>query len=295
MHLIASSVSRSLAEEVASLTNLPLTYLEQESFKSGEILLPSLPQVKDKILFLLYNTYKDVNTSWMQLFFLLIALKKQAPKKIILFLVYASYCRQDTNGYTLPFLSHTLEQAGADEVLVLEPHSKVFGENFSIPFKEIALTPLFKEDILKREITPSLIVSPDKGRQESALTLASALNCKAVIMEKQRSRGQISFLLKANVEGQTCLLIDDLLDTGATFSKAAHFLKAKGALKIYGYLTHSLFTKGAFEKIQTAPLEDLSISESIPLTKEVSSYAKIRLLPLSPLLQECLIPYLKDF
>ncbi len=296
MKLIACNSNRPLAEGIGQYLNLPLTKVIDRHFADDEIFLEILENVRGEDVFVLQSTCKPANDHLMELLVMIDALKRGSAKRITACMPYFGYARQDRKtGPRTPIsaklVADLLTTAGANRILTLDLHAGQIQGFFNIPVDNLFVTPLFSKDIL--ETLPHdnlLMVSPDVGGVVRARALAKRIPCGLAVIDKRREKPGESEVMNVigDVQGFHCLITDDIIDSAGTLCNAATALMENGALSVRAYVTHGVFSPPAFERIETSPLLEVVVTDSIQATENVKKCKKIRQIPLAPLFGEAI-------
>jgi len=296
MKLIAGNSNRPLAEGIAQYLKSPLAESTIRHFADDEIFVEILENVRGQDVFVIQSTSKPVNDYLMELLITIDALKRGSARRITACIPYFGYARQDRkSGPRTPIsaklVADILTTAGANRVLTLDLHAGQIQGFFNIPVDNLFATPLFQKDI--HDHFPKedfLVVSPDVGGVVRARSLAKRLSCGLAVIDKRREKPGVSEVMNVigEVKGLHCLITDDIVDSAGTVCNAAAALMEAGATSVRAYVTHGVFSPPALERINTSPLEEVVITDSILATDEVKKCTKIRQIPLAPLFGEAI-------
>jgi ribose-phosphate pyrophosphokinase len=298
MKLIAGNANRPLAESIGDYLRLPLTLARIERFKDGEIFVEIKENVRGEDVFILQPTCAPTNDNLMELLIIIDALVRASARRITAVVPYYGYARQDrkTGGRTpisAKLVANLITQAGANRVLTLELHAGQIQGFFDIPTDNLFSTPVFETDVRARfgkAPEKLVIVSPDVGGVVRARALANKVNASLAIVDKRREKAGESEAMNVigEVEGLHCILFDDIVDSAGTLCNAAAKLKEHGATKVSAYVCHGVLSNGAVGRVQKSELDELVITDSILPTAEAAACAKIRILPVAPLIGEAM-------
>jgi ribose-phosphate pyrophosphokinase len=296
MKIVACNSNRPLAEAVAATLNLPLTRASIRRFADMEVFVEIQENVRGEDVFVLQSTSFPANDNLMELLITLDALRRSSARRITAVIPYFGYARQDRKtGSRTPIsaklVANLITEAGANRVLTMDLHAGQIQGFFDIPVDNLYAAPLFTRDIQERYNGRDLmIVSPDVGGVLRARTIATRLNCDLAIIDKRRERAGHSEVMNVigDVEGRDCILVDDLVDSGGTHCNAAVALMQHGAQSVGAYVTHGVLSGGAVARIASAPIEMMTITDSILGTEAVNQASNIRQLPIAPLLAEAM-------
>ena len=296
MKIVACNSNRPLAEAVAAALNMPLTHASIRRFADMEVFVEIHENVRGEDVFVVQSTSYPANDNLMELLITLDALRRSSARRVTAVVPYFGYSRQDRKtGSRTPIsaklVANLITEAGANRVLTLDLHAGQIQGFFDIPVDNLYAAPLFASDIQQRFAGREImIVSPDVGGVLRARNMASRLNCDLAIIDKRRERAGVSEVMNiiGEVEGFDCILVDDICDSGGTLCNAAVALKAEGARSVSVYVTHGVLSGGAVARIAAAPIEMMTITDSIEPTEAVQGSANLRTFTIAPLLAEAM-------
>lgn len=284
-----------LAKEICAELGVPLGRAQVGRFPDGEVRLQILENVRGADVFVIQPTCRPVNDNLVELLVMLDALSRASARRITAVMPYFAYARQDRKDrprvpISSKLVADLLTSAGADRVLALELHAGQIQGFFDIPVDHLYATPVTVAYFRRLKLKNPVVVSPDTGGVERARGFAKRLKVPLAIIDKRREDANVVevFNVIGDVEGRTCLLVDDMIDTAGTLVKGARALKEKGAEKVYACCTHGVFAKDAVEKICSAPIERVVATNSIPLTPEAKNCGKITVLSVGKLLADAI-------
>jgi len=295
MMVFAGNANKELAEQVANNLRLPLGNATVGKFSDGEITVEINENVRGKDVFILQPTCAPTNDNLMELIVMTDALRRASASRITAVVPYFGYARQDRRvrsmrvAITAKVVADMITAAGVDRLLTVDLHADQIQGFFDIPVDNIYGTPVLVEDILKRDSSELMVVSPDVGGVVRARAMAKRLNdLDLAIIDKRRPKAGVSQVMHiiGDVEGKTCLLIDDMVDTAGTLCKAAEALKEHGAKEVFAYITHPVLSGPAIENISNSSLDELIVTDTIPLSDKAKKCGKIRQLTISGLVAE---------
>lgn len=294
MKLIAGNSNRPLAEAISAYLNIPLTQASIKRFSDMEVFVEIMENVRGEDCFFIQSTSYPANDNLMELLIALDALKRGSARRITVINPYYGYARQDrkTGGrtpITAKLVANLITAAGADRVLTMELHAGQIQGFFDIPVDNLIIAPAFVPKIEKELNGDDLcIVSPDVGGVVRARALAKRLNAELAIIDKRREKAGVSEVMNVigDVKKKTCILVDDIVDSGGTLCNAAVALKEHGAKKVYAYVVHGVLSGGAVARITASPMEKLVITDSIAATEAVRVAHNIEQVSIAPLLGE---------
>lgn len=297
MKIISGNGNRPLAEVVSSELGVSLTEATITRFSDNEIFVEIHENVRGEDIFLIQPTSYPANDTLMELLITIDALKRGSARRINAIIPYFGYARQDRKmdartPITAKLAANLITVAGADRVLTFDLHAGQIQGFFDIPLDDLHASIIFREDILKnfngsKKVT---IVSPDIGGVVRARAIAKRVNGDLAIIDKRREKANTSEVMNiiGDVEGQHCLLVDDIVDSGGTLCNAAKALTDAGAASVDAYAIHGVLSGNSIEKIQKSAIRTLVITDSIQAPKKVISCPKVRFLSIGPLLADAI-------
>jgi ribose-phosphate pyrophosphokinase len=296
MKLVAGNSNRPLAEAIAAYLDIPLARCIVRRFADMEIFVEVQENVRGEDVFILQSTSAPANDHLMELLILVDALKRASARRITAVVPYFGYARQDRKpGPRTPIsaklVANMIVRAGADRVLTLDLHAGQIQGFFDIPTDNLFAAPVMVQDI--KDVFPNdnlMVVSPDVGGVVRARGLAKRIDAPLAIVDKRRERPGESEVMNVigDVAGHTCILVDDIIDSGGTLVNAAEALLEQGANVVTGYITHGVLSGGAVARIMASRLKELVITDSIQPSDSVVKAHNIRVLPIAPLLGEAI-------
>jgi ribose-phosphate pyrophosphokinase len=296
MKLVAGNSNRPLAEAIASYLNIPLSKCIVRRFADMEIFVEVQENVRGEDVFVLQSTSAPANDHLMELLILIDALKRASARRITAVLPYFGYARQDRKpGPRTPIsaklVANMIVRAGADRVLTLDLHALQIQGFFDIPTDNLFAAPVMVQDIKQIFGADNLmVVSPDVGGVVRARGLAKRIDAPLAIVDKRRERPGDSEVMNVigDVKGRTCIMVDDIVDSGGTLVNAAEALLDHGAKLVTAYISHGVLSGGAVARIMASRLKELVITDSILASESVRTAPNIRVLPVAPLLGEAI-------
>jgi ribose-phosphate pyrophosphokinase len=294
--LVAGNSNPALANEIAGWLELPLTKAVVRRFADMEIFVQIQENVRGSDVFIIQSTSFPANDHLMELLIITDALRRASARRITAVVPYFGYARQDRKvGSRSPISSklvaNLITRAGVDRVMTLDLHAEQIQGFFDIPTDNLYASPVMVRDIKERfDLTSVMVVSPDVGGVARARGLAKRINAPLAIIDKRRERAGESEVMNVigDVAGYTCILVDDIVDSGGTLVNAADALLANGAKDVYAYISHGVLSGGAAARITGSKLKELVITDSILPTEAVSKAANIRTLSIAPLIAEAI-------
>ena len=296
MIVFAGNANRELSERVAHHLDLPLGKAAIGSFSDGEVMVEIMEHVRGKDVFILQSTCAPSNDTLMELLVMIDAIKRSSAKRITAVVPYFGYARQDRRprtarvAITAKLVADMITKAGANRVLTMDLHADQIQGFFDVPVDNIYAGPVLLGDVWRHEHPDLLVVSPDVGGVVRARAMAKHLEADLAIIDKRRPQANVAKVMNiiGEVEGRTCLLMDDLVDTAGTLCEAAEALKDHGATKVLAYCTHPVLSGPAVERIEKSRLDQLVVTDTIPLSEAGEACDKIRQLTISELLAEAM-------
>src|SRR3954465_214757 len=292
--LVAGNSNPALAAAIAAYLETPLTRAVVRRFADMEIFVEIQENVRGADVFVVQSTSYPANDHLMELLIIIDALRRASGRRVTAVLPYFGYARQDRKpGPRTPIsaklVANLITHAGADRVMTLDLHAGQIQGFFDIPTDNLYAAPMMVRDIRERfDLTNVMVVSPDVGGVVRARGLAKRINTPLAIIDKRRERAGESEVMNVigDVAGYTCILVDDIVDSGGTLVNAADALLANGAKEVYAYITHGVLSGGAAARITNSRLKELVITDSILPTEAVRAAKNIRTLPIAPLIAE---------
>lgn len=274
--IFALSSNKSLAQEVSDLLGVPLSTCEVTRFSDGEISVNIDETVRGHKVFVIQSTSAPVNENLMELLIFIDALKRASAKEINIVLPYYGYSRQDRKAQSrqpisAKLVADLLTVAGATRVMCLDLHAAQIQGFFNIPIDNLTAMPLFMQYIVKAKIDNAVVVSPDHGGANRARKLADYFHWDIAIIDKRRPAPNVSEVMNiiGDVQGKNCIIVDDLIDTAGTLYNAAKALKANGALDVYAFASHAVFSGEAPKRLSDETLfKKVVVTNSIELPEE---------------------------
>jgi ribose-phosphate pyrophosphokinase len=294
--LVAGNSNPALAQAITQGLDLPLTKAVVRRFADMEIFVEIQENVRGSDAFILQSTSFPANDHLMELLIITDALRRSSARRITAVIPYFGYARQDRkSGSRTPIsaklVANLITQAGVDRVMTLDLHAGQIQGFFDIPTDNLYAAPLMVRDIKEKfDLSKVMVVSPDVGGVARARGLAKRINTPLAIVDKRRERPGESEVMNVigDVSGYTCILVDDIVDSGGTLVNAAGALIAKGAKEVYAYITHGVLSGGAAARIAASQLKELVITDSIQPTEAVIKSANIRTLPIAGLISDAI-------
>ncbi len=303
MMVFSGNANLQLAENISKHLNMPLGKVLVDSFSDGEIMVEILENVRGKDVFIVQSTCHPPNRSLMELMVMADALQRSSVRRITAVIPYFGYSRQDRRprasrvAITAKVVANMLGGVGIDRLLTVDLHADQIQGFFDMPVDNVYASPVLLGDIWRQKYPNLIVVSPDVGGVVRARALAKRLDdADLAIIDKRRPKANVAKVMNiiGDVEGKTCVMIDDLVDTAGTLCQAAQALKERGAVKVVAYLTHPVLSGQAIENIENSQLDEMVVTDTIPLRKKARQCAKIRLLSISMILAETMMRIHKE-
>jgi len=284
--LLAAAVSKNL--------NLPLGKATVGRFSDGEVNVEIQDHVRGKDVFVLQSTCAPTNDNLMEIMVMADALKRSSAGRVTAAIPYFGYARQDRRprsarvAISAKVVANMLQVAGIDRVLTMDLHADQIQGFFDIPVDNIYASPILLADLYKKQTSNLLVISPDVGGVVRARAFAKRLDTDLAIIDKRRPRANVAEVMNiiGEVDGRTCVIMDDMVDTANTLCKAAQALKERGAMKVLAYCTHPVLSGGAVQRIEASALDELVVVDTIPLNRDAQKSSRIRQISCAPLLAE---------
>jgi ribose-phosphate pyrophosphokinase len=294
--LVAGNSNPTLSQAIADGLGLPLTKAVVRRFADMEIFVEIQENVRGSDAFILQSTSFPANDHLMELLIITDALRRSSAHRITAVIPYFGYARQDRKSasrtpISAKLVANLITQAGVDRVMTLDLHALQIQGFFDIPTDNLYASPVMVRDIKDRfDLANVMVVSPDVGGVVRARGLAKRINTPLAIIDKRRERAGESEVMNVigDVAGYTCILIDDIVDSGGTLVNAADALLANGAKEVYAYITHGVLSGGAAARITSSKLKELVITDSIQPTDAVNKSANIRTLSIASLIADAI-------
>jgi len=296
MKIVAGNSNRPLAESICSYLNLPMTKAVVKRFNDMEVFVEIQENVRGQDMFVVQSTSFPANDHLMELLIIIDALRRSSARRITAVLPYFGYARQDRKpGPRTPIsaklVANLIAQSGVDRVLTIDLHAGQIQGFFDIPTDNLFAAPLMARDIRDRmDASNVMVVSPDVGGVVRARALAKRIDAPLAIVDKRRERAGESEVMNiiGEVKGRSCILVDDIVDSGGTLCNAAEALLAQGAHEVYAYITHGVLSGGAVARIASSKLKELVLTDSIQPTEAVKVARNIRVVSVATLIGEAI-------
>jgi len=286
-----------LAHNVCKRLNIPIGHAVVGKFSDGEVMVEILENVRGKDCFVLQPTCTPTNDNLMEVLLMVDALRRASAGRITAAIPYFGYARQDRRprsarvAISAKVIANMLVAVGVDRVLTMDLHADQIQGFFDVPVDNVYAAPVLLGDVWKHSYDNLLVVSPDVGGVVRARALAKRLESDLAIIDKRRPRPNVSEVMNiiGDVEGRTCVIMDDMVDTANTLCKAAEALKEQGAAGVLAYCTHAVLSGSAVQRIAESQLDEVVVTDSIPLRPEAQACKKMRVLSVAGLLAETIL------
>ena len=294
LSVFAGNANPELALEVVQSLGIPLGKASVGTFSDGEINVEIMENVRGLDVFVIQPTCAPSNNNLMELLVMIDALNRSSAGRITAVMPYFGYARQDRRprtarvAITAKLVASMIKSAGADRVLTMDLHADQIQGFFDIPCDNIYGSPVLMGEIWRKRLSNPVVVSPDVGGVVRARAMAKQLETELAIIDKRRPRANEAKVMHiiGEVEGRSCIMIDDMVDTANTLCEAAEALKDRGAVKVVATCTHPVLSGGAIKRIAESALDELLVTNSIPLSAEAQDCAMITQLSVAELLAE---------
>jgi len=295
MMVFAGNANPELAQKVANRLYLSLGEADVGKFSDGEVAVELNENVRGKDVFVVQSTCAPTNDNLMELLVMIDALRRASAHRITAVVPYFGYARQDRRvrsarvPITAKVVADMMDSVGVNRVLTVDLHAEQIQGFFSCPVDNVYGSPILNDDIVACDYENIIVVSPDIGGVVRARAIAKQLNdAELAIVDKRRPRANEAQVMNliGEVDGRTCILVDDMVDTAGTLCQAANALKERGAAKVVAYCTHAVLSGNALENIRNSRLDELVVTDTIPLSEEARTITKIRQLTIAGLLAE---------
>ena len=292
--VFSGNANPKLAADVVRHLNISLSRADVGRFSDGEVSVEIHDHVRGKDVFIVQPTCSPANENLIELLVMVDALKRASATRITAVIPYFGYSRQDRRGRSArvsiaaKLMADLLTAAGVHRVLTMDLHADQIQGFFNIPVDNIYSLPIMLADVWKKHYKNLMVVSPDVGGVVRARALAKRLECDLAIIDKRRPKANVSEVMNiiGDVQGRTCVLMDDMVDTAGTLCKAAQALKDHGAARVVAYCVHPVLSGSAIERINNSVIDELVVTDTIPLTPEAQLSPRIRQLSVADVLAE---------
>jgi len=285
-----------LAQNVVKHLDISLGRADVGRFSDGEVAVELLENVRGRDVFILQSTCAPTNDNLMEILTMADALRRASAGRITAAIPYFGYARQDRRPrsarvpISAKLVANMLTSAGIDRILTVDLHADQIQGFFDMPVDNVYATPVLLKDMRAQRIEDLIVVSPDVGGVVRARAMAKALNTDLAIIDKRRPKANVAEVMNiiGDVSGRTCLIVDDMIDTANTLCKAASALKERGAERVLAYATHPVFSGQAVDRLVHSDIDQVVVTDTIPLTNVARQSNKIRVVSIAGLLAETL-------
>ncbi len=296
MKLLSGNSNKPLSKNIAKYLKSKLVNSSIRNFSDGEIYVEINENIRGNSIFIIQSVSSPANDNLMQLLLCIDALKRSSAKNITAVIPYFGYARQDRKvvprtSISAKLVSNLITKAGADRVVTVDLHAGQIQGFFDIPVDNLFATPIFARHVMKKIKSKNMIcVAPDVGGTERARALGKLLNVGLAIVDKRRPKPGQSQVMNVigDVKGKTCLIVDDIIDSGGTIVNAAKALKDRGAKEVYVYITHGVLSGEAVKKIKNSVIKNLVITDTIDNSDKIKGTKNIEVLSISGLMGEAI-------
>jgi len=292
--VFSGNANPKLAQKVAKQLNVHLGRASVSKFSDGEIMVELLENVRGRDVFVLQSTCAPTNDHLMELMIMVDALRRSSAARITAAMPYFGYARQDRRprsarvAISAKVVANMLTVAGVNRVLTMDLHADQIQGFFDLPVDNVYATPILLGDLWKHGYKDLVVVSPDVGGVVRARAIAKRLESDLAIIDKRRPRPNVATVMNiiGDVNGRTCVIMDDMVDTANTLCEAARALKEQGAVRVLAYCTHPVLSGPAVSRIEASVIDELVVTDTIPLAPEAQACKKIRQISVAELLAE---------
>jgi ribose-phosphate pyrophosphokinase len=300
--IFTGNANPKLAADVARHLGTRVGRANVSHFSDGEAYVEIMEHVRGKHCVVLQSTCAPANDHLMEVMLICDALRRASAERITAAVPYFGYARQDrrVRSSRVPIsakvVANMLQSVGVDRVLTMDLHSDQIQGFFDIPVDNIYAAPIILADVWQQTYPNLLVVSPDVGGVVRARAFAKQMDCDLAIIDKRRPKANVSEVMNiiGDVEGRTCMIMDDMVDTAGTLVRAAQALKDHGAARVVAYCTHAVLSGGAVERIAQSTLDELVVTDSIPLSADSQALGRIRVLSCAGLVAETILRIVKS-
>ena len=290
IELFSGNSNKPLAEAIARELKMQLSGIEVGTFSDGEISVHLSETVRGKDVFLIQSTSAPVNNNLMELLIMIDAARRASAGRITAVVPYFGYARQDRKArsrdpITAKLVADILTSAGADRVLTMDLHAAQIQGFFDIPVDHLLGSSILSKYYKKKTNEDWVVVSPDVGSVARARNFASTINCPLAIVDKRRPKANAIEVMNiiGDVQGKTCLMVDDMIDTAGTICQGAEALVKNGAKEVYACCTHGVLSGPALDRLAASPIKEIAILDTIDMTDKVKDFPKIKILSVAKL------------
>ena len=296
--IFAGSSSARLVDDVCASLGVPPGRATVSRFRDGEVNIEINDSVRGKDIFIINSTCRPANENLVELIIMMDAVRRASAARITAVIPYFGYARQDRRPRSVrvpisaKVVANMISTAGAHRALTVDLHADQIQGFFDIPVDNIYASPILIGDIWRRELTDPIVVSPDVGGVVRARAIAKQLDdAELAIIDKRRPRANEAQVMNiiGEVKGRTCVIVDDIADTAGTLCQGARALKQRGAERVFAYCTHAVLSEPAVDNIEQSDLDELVVTDTIPLDERTLACPRIRRLSIAELLAESIL------
>ena len=292
--LFTGNANPALAQDIATHLSIGLGKAKVARFSDGEVDVEIEQNVRARDIFVVQPTCSPTNENLMELCIIVDALKRASARRVTAVMPYFGYARQDRRPRStrVPIsarvVANMLEAVGVERLLTMDLHADQIQGFFNIPVDNIYASPVLLSDLQSKRYDDLVVISPDIGGVVRARALAKQAGCDLAIIDKRRPKANVSEVMHVigDIEGRNCVIMDDMIDTAGTLVKASDVLKERGAKKVYAYCTHAVFSGPAIDRIMASTLDEVVVTDTIPLGQAGKACAKVRQLSVAFLFAE---------
>jgi ribose-phosphate pyrophosphokinase len=292
--LFTGNANPALALDIAMHLSIGLGKAKVGRFSDGEVDVEIEQNVRARDIFVVQPTCSPTNENLMELCIIVDALKRASARRVTAVIPYFGYARQDRRPrstrvpISAKVVANMLEAVGVERLLTMDLHADQIQGFFNIPVDNIYASPVLLSDLQSKRYDDLVVVSPDVGGVVRARALAKQAGCELAIIDKRRPKANVSEVMHVigEIDGRNCVIMDDMIDTAGTLVKAADVLKERGAKKVFAYCTHAVFSGPAIERIESSKLDEVVVTDTIPLADNGKRCAKVRQLSVAFLFAE---------
>ena len=296
MKLLTGNSNKILSKNISKYLKTKLVNSSIRKFADGEIYVEINENIRGNSIFIVQSVSSPANDNLMELLLCIDALKRSSAKNITAVIPYFGYARQDRKvvprtSISAKLVSNLITKAGADRIVTVDLHAGQIQGFFDIPVDNLFATPIFARHVKKKIKSKKIIcVAPDVGGTERARALGKLLNVGLAIVDKRRPKPGQSQVMNVigDVKDKTCIIVDDIIDSGGTIVNAARALKSRGAKDVYVYITHGVLSGDAVKKIKNSVIKNLVITDTIDNSQKTKNVKNIDVLPISALMGEAI-------
>lgn len=292
--IFSGNANPKLAHAVAQYLNIPMGRATVNRFADGEVMVEINENVRGSDVFIVQSTCSPTNDNLMEVMIMVDALRRASARRITAVMPYYGYARQDRRprstrvAISAKVIANMLQSVGVSRVLTMDLHADQIQGFFDVPVDNIYATPLMLNDLVSHNYPDLMVVSPDVGGVVRARAMAKLLGVDLAIIDKRRPKANVAEIMNiiGDVNAHTCVITDDIVDTAGTLRNAAGALKERGATRVLAYITHPVLSRNAVERITNSALDELVVTDTIPLSPAAQACSKIRQLSCASLVGE---------